>query len=285
MIIKRTLIYLLFASVVGCLLLFLNSNSYSNAFVLVVPKLTQLDFLESQHHYLWLMLFTIIPVALLSFDKKVHFYSHWPTLFPSIVLVGIWFIVWDVVFTKLGIWGFNPSYHLPHDIFGLPIEEWLFFFAIPFACYFIHVCLIAYFPGDPFAKWDRMISLGLGIVLILVGLWNWDKRYTAVTFILTGAFVMAHFRTFDNLYRTLFYRTFVVVMIPFLAIDGALTGWFTKEPIVLYSPIDYLGFRLGSVPIEDACYGFLLLMLITTLKRGFEQFRAQKRPTAMQGIE
>lgn len=285
MIIKRVFIFLAFASLLGGMLLFLNTTEPLNSFELLVPKLLQLDFLETQQHYWWLMLVTIIPVALLSYDKKVHYYTHWPTLFPAIIIIGLWFIGWDAVFTAVGIWGFNPHYHQASNWLGLPAEEWTFFFAVPFASYFIHVCLKSYWPNDTLAKWDRPISLGLGGVMLLMAALNWDKSYTAITMLLTGVFLIGHYFSFSNDYRTLFYRSFVVILLPFLIIDGSLTGWFTREPIVLYHPQEYLGIRLGSAPVEDAIYGFLLILLIATLKEGFEEIRGVKRTTTTDSHE
>jgi len=51
----------------------------------------------------------------------------------------------------------------------------------------------------------------------------------------------------------------LVFLIHFLLVDGVLRGGFTKEPIVLYNPEEYMGIRILSVPFEDAVYGFLLL--------------------------
>ena len=277
MIIKRVILFLAFASLLGGMLLFLNTAHPLNSFELLVPRWTQLEFLETQQLYWWLMLVTIIPVALLSFDKKVHYYTHWPTLFPAIIIIGLWFIAWDAVFTDLGIWGFNPRYHQSNAWLGLPAEEWTFFLAVPFASYFVHLCMIAYWPKDILAKWDKPISLGLAAVLLLMAALNWDKSYTSITMLLTGTFLLVHYLSFSNGYRTLFYRSFAVILLPFLIIDGALTGWFTQEPIVLYHPHEYLGIRLGAAPLEDAIYGFLLILLIATLKEGFEEIRLGKR--------
>lgn len=48
--------------------------------------------------------------------------------------------------TKAGVCGFNPRYHSAVLIFKLPIEEWLFFIAVPFASIFLHDAFVLYFP-------------------------------------------------------------------------------------------------------------------------------------------
>ncbi len=231
-----------------------------------VPSLQQINLFESNAFYLYIHLFSVIPVFLLSFDKKVGFYKSWKKLFPAIFIVGIGFVVWDVLFTYWNVWGFNKAYFLGIEFFGLPVEELLFFVSIPFASLFIHECMIAYFPNDSLRKMDGTISLLLSLGLITLGILHFDRIYTSTTCLTTGLAIGAHFLFFENKYRTLFYRSFVIVLIPFIIVDGALTGWFTKAPIVLYNPEEFLGLRIGAVPVEDAIYGLLLLLLITTFQ-------------------
>lgn len=224
-----------------------------------VPTLAHLPFLENRLAYAYVHIFTFVPVFLLSFDRKVHYYKSWLDLFPSILIMGAFFVVWDVYKTLAGVWGFNGYYTTGLNIVYLPWEELLFFVTVPFASIFIYECLNAYFPGDPLARWDKPITLGLIIGCFILGLLYISKAYSSTTFILTGGFMLYHWYYVPNTYRTRFYRAFLVILIPFLLVDGVLTGGFTKEPIVLYNPEEYMGIRILSVPFEDAVYGFLLL--------------------------
>src|SRR5687768_13787782 len=104
--------------------------------------------------YLYLNLFTIFFPFVLSFDKRVQFYKNWPFLFPAIIVNALIFIAWDSTFTRIGVWGFNPGYLLGIYLFGLPLEEILFFITVPYACVFIYETLNAYISKDflqPFA--------------------------------------------------------------------------------------------------------------------------------------
>ena len=52
------------------------------------------------------------------------------------------FIPWDIWFTDIGVWWFRDDYITGWKIFLLPIEEWLFFIVVPYACIFIYEVLI-----------------------------------------------------------------------------------------------------------------------------------------------
>lgn len=240
-------------------LLWIFSAVASEALVDQVPKLTELTLLETRWAYAYLHVFSFVPVFLLSFDRKVHYYTSWIYLLPAILIMGGFFIAWDVYKTLAGVWGFNEGYISGWRLIYLPWEEWMFFLTVPFASIFIYECLNAYFPGDPLAKWDKIITLSLIVISFILGTWHWDKAYTSTTFILTGGFLLYHWLYVANTYRTRFYRAYLIILIPFLLVDGALTGSFSSAPVVLYNPAEFMGIRIVSIPLEDAVYGFLLL--------------------------
>lgn len=230
-----------------------------------VPKLALVPWLESRFTYLLLHLFTIVPVFLLSFDRKVHYYTRWRHLVPATLVVGILFIAWDAFFSYTGVWGFNKEYLTGGSLLRLPWEEWMFFVTVPFGSLFVYECLNAYFPGDPLRGLDKPITLGLAFGLLAIGAVYFEKMYTSTTFVLAGGFMLFHFFTIPNTYRTLFYRAFIVILVPFLIINGVLTGGLTARPVVVYNPDEFIGLRLVSIPLEDAVFGFLNLFGILSL--------------------
>ena len=230
-----------------------------------VPKLALVPWLESRFTYLLLHLFTIVPVFLLSFDRKVHYYTRWRHLVPATLVVGILFIAWDAFFSYTGVWGFNKEYLTGGSLLRLPWEEWMFFVTVPFGSLFVYECLNAYFPGDPLRGLDKPITLGLAFGLLAIGAVYFEKMYTSTTFVLAGGFMLFHFFTIPNTYRTLFYRAFIVILVPFLIIKGVLTGGLTARPVVVYNPDEFIGLRLVSIPLEDAVFGFLNLFGILSL--------------------
>ena len=61
-----------------------------------------------------------------SFHNKINFHKNFKIILISIPLSSIFYIIWDIIFTEIVIWGFNKDYDSTY-IINLPIEEYLFF--------------------------------------------------------------------------------------------------------------------------------------------------------------
>ncbi|HBH07608.1 MAG TPA: lycopene cyclase domain-containing protein [Flavobacteriales bacterium] len=217
--------------------------------------------------YLFLNLASISVPLVFSFDRRVDYAKRWKHLFRSMAIVGGVFIIWDVLFTRAGIWGFNDEYLVGFRVFGLPIEEWMFFFAIPFASIFIYDVSKYFFPRLK-GSFVRPVTFAIVPALVILALVNLDRLYTSITFLLTsGLIILAFVRYRDLLER--FYRTYIIVLIPFLLVNGTLTGWWIQDEVVWYNNDYNLGLRIGSIPIEDTFYGMSLLLWCTMLYEGF----------------
>ena len=90
-----------------------------------------------------------------SFERRVTYYKKWKYLFPSIFLTAFFFLVWDELFTRRDIWGFNDTYITGLKLGSLPLEEILFFVIIPFSCVFIYECVGYFLPGDRSYKYVK----------------------------------------------------------------------------------------------------------------------------------
>ncbi len=257
-----------------------NFNFDADAAKIVNKTNWQLSFGEHQQWYLWINLGTFFFPLILSFDKKVHFYKKLKFLLPAILVVGAFFIAWDVYFTELGVWGFNNRY-FDQTLLGLPIGEWLFFLTVPYACVFIHECLICYFKKDWLQKWDRAITLTLVGLFAIIGLTHAFQAYTGWTFLLSAGFLLFHFLFIKNTYRSRFYVAYLISIIPFILVNGILTGAFNEEPVVLYNNahnlMSSLGTRFITIPYDDFIYGFLLIMMNVTIYEGLRQYYNQHK--------
>ena len=208
-----------------------------------------------------------------SFHKKMRFIKQWKSMFLSITVVGVFFIVWDVMFTAHGIWGFNDTYHLPLVIGGLPLEEILFFFCIPYASVFIHYSL-AYFKPKLLipAKYTKRLTIVLLFTVIAVLVFNFDKWYTLVNYSLLIVSLLLGLTYGIELLRR-FYISFVIILIPFFLVNGILTGSFIAEPVVWYNNSENLGIRLFTIPIEDIGYAFNMLFLVVLLNERLKKIK------------
>ncbi len=223
--------------------------------------------------YIFLDLISISFPLFASFDKRIAYYKNLRFILPSIFIVGAAFIAWDVFFTKWGIWGFNDKYLLGIDWLNLPMEEWLFFFCIPYACVFIYES-VRYFKGGLIKTFkSKYVTTVLAIALFIFGFIFLDRAYTATTFLSLGIALLFLEFILKVKWLSHFYISYLWVLIPFVIINGFLTGTLIEDQVVWYNDLENMGIKMGTIPVEDTFYGMLLIILNISL---FEFFK--KRP-------
>jgi lycopene cyclase domain-containing protein len=216
--------------------------------------------------YLLINLLSISVPFLFSFHPRLQFYRNWRAVLQAIFGTGTVFILWDVLFTRRGVWGFNPDHLVGIYFLGLPIEEWLFFICIPYACIFTYSSLNTLIERDVFAPYARQISWALATVLGILAIANIGRLYTSVTFAATASFLLAHLLLFKSNYLgRLYFAYLVIFLFPFLIVNGILTGSFLAEPVVWYNNREILSLRIFTIPIEDFAYGLLLILMNVTI--------------------
>jgi lycopene cyclase domain-containing protein len=223
-------------------------------------------------HYLYLILdisVFIIPFAF-SFYPKANFSKKWKYVLPAILITAVLFIVWDEIFMWMRVWSFNPDYLTGIQVYNLPIEEVLFFFCIPYACFFTYFALTHLIERDYFFPHHELISSAIITLMLVIGIYNIDRLYTSVTFILTGLFLAYQMLKLRPRYMGRFYFAFLFLLIPFFLINGILTGSFIDEPVVFYNDNENLGFRIGTIPVEDIFYGMLMMLMSVTIAEEME---------------
>ncbi|WP_248723641.1 lycopene cyclase domain-containing protein [Seonamhaeicola sp. ML3] len=211
--------------------------------------------------YLLLNLGSISVPFLFSFHPKLKFYSFWKSLFISMGITMLIFIPWDIIFTVNGFWGFNSKYLLGVTIFNLPLEEWLFFICIPYACVFTHFALLYYFPNMKLSSgFTKLISYILILLFAVLVIYNFDKWYTLINYSLALVLTFLCVTKKPELLSS-FFLTFLVMLIPFFIVNGILTGSFIEDQVVWYNDYENLGIRLFTIPIEDSIYAFSLILM------------------------
>lgn len=209
--------------------------------------------------YLLIDIFTISIPFLFSFHPRLNFTKKWSAFFPSMIIVGLVFLSWDVYFTEMEIWGFNPEYLTGLYILNLPIEEVLFFVCIPYACVFTYHCFEKLSIQPLNLNAGKWISTFLILIMTFLLLLNFGKLYTTSTFALLIVTIL-YLQWAIKVNLTSFYFTYSVLLIPFAITNGLLTGSFIENQVVWYNNQENLGFRLGTIPFEDIFYGMLLIL-------------------------
>lgn len=224
-----------------------------------------------KYYYLFLNIASFAVPFLFSFERRwMHFIRFWKPYFLSIIITGLFFILWDIYFAYENVWGFNEKYLVGINWFKLPIEEWMFFLLIPYSSNFIHYSMEYFFPKFQLSeKVSRLIVIIMMLVGLTVTIFNYDKTYTVVNF---GVFtiLMLLQLVFKWPYIRRFLLSFILIYIPFYFVNSALTGSYSQEPVVFYDNAENLGIRIGTMPLEDSFYCFSMLYGSVLL---FEYFR------------
>lgn len=100
------------------------------------PKAVRIDEYLSYAHihcvmYLYLQLlciFVIIPNLVLLYLNRKHI--HWKALGAALLLLFFIAVIWDQLSVRLGLWVFSQE-EIVGNLFGLPIEEYIFFLFVP----------------------------------------------------------------------------------------------------------------------------------------------------------
>lgn len=214
--------------------------------------------------YLFINTLVVLIPFIFSFDSQVASYRRWKYSLPAIVLGSIPFLAWDIWFAHKGFWGFTSDYIVGVYFLGLPFEEWLFFVAIPFAGVFSYDVLNYYFPRN-FSDSEVCKSICLMLFLLVFFLMALGQGGIYTIFSLTFVLIILVFVFLVPVLRPFtlrFLRFYVILLIPFVLVNGILTGMFLEKPVVWYHPEAIMGIRIITIPVEDVFFGMALMYLI-----------------------
>ena len=211
--------------------------------------------------YLFIDFFTLIIPFLFSFHPKIKFYKEWKWFIPANMLTAALFIIWDIAFTKYGVWGFNKIYISGIYFYNLPVEEILFFICIPYSCVFTYYCINRFYRINRSTKVEQLIILFLSFLLLITGIYFYSKLYTSSVFISLSAILLLIKYFLKNSWLAKLIIIYPLLLIPFFIVNGILTGSGLQQPVVWYNDYENLGLRLLTIPIEDIFYGFELILV------------------------
>ena len=215
--------------------------------------------------YLLIDISSILVPLIFTFHPKINFNKEYKYFWPANLTVALFFIIWDVLFTNLKVWGFNPKYITGLSVANLPIEEVLFFICIPYACVFSYHCIRKFYLKNNTFLLESSVTPVLILLLLSLATTYIDKLYTSVTFIILAGSLFYLKYILKVKWLSGFYITYSFLLLPFLLFNGILTGTFLKEPIVWYDDANTIGIRILTIPFEDIFYGMLLVLLNITL--------------------
>ena len=197
--------------------------------------------------------------------KQFYFLDKLKYALLSISISAIPFLLWDAAVTERH-WFFANEYTLGFRVFGLPFEEILFFFTVPYACLFTWQMVKKYLTVTKLTDESSSNKIGwiissvfllVSIIAIIIG-----KEYTSLSALSFSLSII-----FDKYFGSRIFSTkrFLVYFLFVSFFTLIFNGYLTWRPIVTYDEIYQIGFRIFTIPIEDFFFGYALLILSTSL--------------------
>ena len=102
--------------------------------------------------YLYLQLlgiFVIIPNIILLYLNRKRI--HVKTMMTSLIILFLIATIWDQLSVRMGLWSFSQE-EIIGNLFGIPIEEYLFFLFVPLLCMNVYLIVEGVFSKDKRTK-------------------------------------------------------------------------------------------------------------------------------------
>lgn len=216
--------------------------------------------------YLLFNLFALLPLGIYMWQRHREFFTRrliWAVLANAFV-----FIIWDIWATAQGHWMFNHRYILGVTVFGLPIEELLFFITVPISCLGVwHIMARAI--QNFSAYWAKYLSFSLkifGFCSIAFGFFFASGQYTKVVLCISGA-IMYWISVSSNIIGKKAYSFWLLTVYCLFLVSN----WFlTAIPIVTYGTTHIFGLFVITIPIEDFFFNFAMLHGVLLLYETFD---------------
>jgi len=196
---------------------------------------------------------------LFSFHPRIRFHRMFGPAFAAISIVAAGFVLWDIYFTRLGVWGFNPEYLAGIYLDNLPLEEVMFFICIPFSCLFTYYTLKRTVFKKVSVPRDRPLAVLAGAAKIIFAAFHLNQLYTSSALFVCGVTLLWAAARKENI--AVLMLSYLVLLLPFFVVNGILTGTGLPKPVVWYNNAENMGIRVLTIPIEDFFYGMAMILL------------------------
>ncbi len=115
-----------------------------------------------------------------------------------------------------------------------------------------------------------------------MAIWFHTAYYTCYTFAVLAILLFTTQFVLKASWLSKFYITYLLLLLPFLIVNGLLTGTGLENPVVWYNPAHIIGVHILTIPVEDVFYGMNLIllnvMIYTGLSTGFSlRLKNQRR--------
>lgn len=201
-----------------------------------------------------------VPTFATGFIPRVGFAPRMVPLLKACLAVAVPFIVWDAAVVDRH-WFFSDQYTLGLRLWGLPIEEMLFFLAVPWACVYSWETLLFGGKSKPTPALRAAPFLALFLVGMSAAALATGREYTALALGALGLMV-----ALDRAVGTALFEQprFWLFMLFVAGLGLVFNGYLTRH-IVSYDDRYNLGVRITTVPLEDFIYGAALVSGVAVL--------------------
>ncbi len=170
----------------------------------------------------------------------------------------------------MGHWAFSDAHIIGLKLFGLPIEEILFFVVVPFSCLLIWEMLNYLIKNEfnPNEKFFNYIPI-IGTLIIILAFLFIQLEYTFIVLLAVGFSIIYTSKKTILFKQKKYYYFILITFILFLIFNYILTS----IPIVTYNPSTITNIRITTIPLEDFFYNFALLTLYLTVYENSKKTR------------
>ena len=211
--------------------------------------------------YLLINFFTVLIPAARTTEGTLQFNRKLKYFLPGMIFTAAFFIIWDYFKTRAGVWGFNDKYILGIRFFGLPVEEYMFFITVPYACTFTYEAISHFFGSKIPATSIRPLVWIFSAFALVSSFFVVGKAYTFSVLFVGGLVFPIVTILMPGNSLNMFFITYLISLIPMAVVNGLLTSL----PVVFYDNTQNLGIRIGSIPVEDFLYAAILLSMNISL--------------------